>query len=206
MKKLLLATLCVLGSATSANAAVTFTQTPGSATYTGPTPTFNFDPGSRPATTGGAFIPTDEPTDSQPLGGSGYFYSVSANDSPGTISLAGLGAISSLSFIWGSVDTYNTLAFLDAAGNTIASFTGSDILGSPGAANGNQDATTTNPVVRFNFTDGSQNVASLRLTSTTHSFENDNDDARHGPGRRGAAPPSHRHLWRRDRLTRVSTV
>lgn len=176
MKTLIIAALLAAGTATSANAAVTVTTTPGSATYSGPTPTFNFDVGSRPVTTGGAYIASDQPLDSQPLGGTGSFYSVSPNDGPGTLSLAGFGAISSLSFIWGSVDTFNVLSFLDRAGNAIYTITGTQLLGS--AATGAQDASNTNPVVSFNFTGADTAVAALRLGSTgsssDYSFEIDN--------------------------------
>ena len=174
MKKLMCAALLVVGSATSANAAVTVSRTPGSATYAGPTPTYTFSVGSIPNFTGGSIETTDTPLDSRPLGSSGNFYSVSDDNSPGTISLAGFGAISSLSFIWGSVDTYNTLSFLNSAGSTIYSITGSQLLGSSAAADGDQEAARTNPVVTFNFTDGDQNVSAMRLTSTGKSFEIDN--------------------------------
>ena len=172
MKKIIFAALCVAGSATSANAAVTVSQTAGSSTYAGPTPTYTFSPTSRPVTTGGSFYEQDMAADSQPLGGTGGFYSVNGYNGPGTISLAGFGAISSLSFIWGSVDAYNTLSFLDAVGNTIYSVTGTQLLGS--AANGDQSASTTNPVVTFAFTGQDRNVASMRLNSTGDSFEIDN--------------------------------
>lgn len=176
MKKFIVAALCAASAATSANAAVSVSQTPGGATYTGPTPTYTFDPGSRPATTGGAYVATDMPLDSQPLGGSGFFYSVSPPDAPGTLSLAGFGAISSLSFIWGSVDTFNVLSFLDSAGSTIYSITGSQLLGAN--ATGDQTSATTNPLVTFTFTGADQNVAAMRLTSSGNpndfSFEIDN--------------------------------
>lgn len=176
MKKFVLAALCTVGAATSANAAVTVSQTPGSATYTGPTPTYTFSPGSRPTTTGGTYYSTDLPLDSQPLGGTGDFYSVSPDDAPGTLSLAGFGAISSLSFIWGSVDTFNVLSFLNSAGNVIYTITGAELLGP--AATGNQTSATTNPLVRFNFTGADTNVAAMRLSTAgganNYSFEIDN--------------------------------
>jgi len=174
MKKIIFAALCVAGSATSANAAVTVSQVAGSATYTGPTPTYTFSVGSMPAFTGGSIETTDVPLDSQPLGSTGNFYSVSSDNSPGTLSLAGFGAISSLSFIWGSVDAFNTLSFLNSAGNVIYSITGAELLGSSTAANGSQDAAVTNPVVTFNFTGADRNVSAMQLTTTGYSFEVDN--------------------------------
>lgn len=172
MKKAIIGALCLVGSATSAQAAVSVTEVPGSATYAGPTPTYTFSPDSRPETTGGAFYEHDMSLDSQPYGGSGSFYSVDPYNGPGTISLAGFGAIQSLSFIWGSVDTYNTLSFLDSLGNTIFSITGAELLGS--SANGGQDSATSNPVVTVSFTGADRNVAAMQLSSTGHSFEIDN--------------------------------
>lgn len=179
MKTLMIAALIAATTATSANAAVTVTSTAGSATYAGPTPTFNFNAGSRPFTSGGSYVATDMMLDSRPLGSIGNFYSVSPNDGPGTMSLAGFGPISSLSFIWGSVDSFNVLNFLNSAGQAIYSITGSQLLGS--GATGNQDATTTNPLVTFSFTGTDRNVAALQLTSSNpspnssdYSFEIDN--------------------------------
>lgn len=172
MRKIIFTALCIVGSATSANAAVTVARQAGSATYTGPTPTYTFSPTSRPVVTGGSFYEQDMAADSQPLGGTDGFYSVNAYNGPGTISLAGFGAISSLSFIWGSVDSYNTLSFLNSVGNTIYSITGTQLLGS--GANGDQTAPTTNPLVTFTFTGQDRNVAFMRLGSTGDSFEIDN--------------------------------
>lgn len=172
MKKLLIAVLTAAVTATSANAAVTVTSTPGSATYSGPTPTYNFDVGSRPTTTGGAYIQNDMTLDSRPLGSTGDFYSVTPVNGPGTLSLAGFGAISSLSFIWGSVDSFNVLNFLDSAGRAIYSITGAELLGAN--ATGAQELPTTNPLVNFSFSGADQNVAALQFTSTDPSFNSSN--------------------------------
>lgn len=179
MKKLLIAVLVAAGAGTSANAAVTVTSTPGNAIYSGPTPTYNFDAGSRPTTTGGSYIPYDMTLDSRPLGSTGDFYSVTPVNGPGVLSLAGFGAISSLSFIWGSVDSFNVLNFLNSAGQAIYSITGSQLLGA--SATGAQEVPVTNPLVTFTFTGADQNVAALQLTSTdpspsssNYSFEIDN--------------------------------
>ena len=179
MKKLVIAALIATGTATSANAAVTVTSTPGNATYSGPTPTYNFDAGSRPATSGGGYFDADMTLNSRPLGSTGSFYSVTPANGPGTLSLAGFGAISSLSFIWGSVDTFNVLNFLNSAGQTIYSITGAQLLGAN--ATGAQELPTTNPLVTFTFTGADSNVAAMQLTSTdpnpnssNYSFEIDN--------------------------------
>ncbi len=74
---------------------------------------------------------------------------------------------------WGSLDSYNTIAFL--MGNTVvASFTGSDIakLGLGLVANGNQSAPASNAYLNFFF--GSDVFNAVRLTSTQFAFESDN--------------------------------
>ncbi len=71
---------------------------------------------------------------------------------------------------WGSLDSYNTIAFL--MGNTVvASFTGSDIakLGLGLVANGNQSAPASNAYLNFFF--GSDVFNAVRLTSTQFAFE-----------------------------------
>jgi hypothetical protein len=109
----------------------------------------------------------------QPFGSTGNYYSVGPDDStPGTIDLSGFGDIGSISLIWGSVDSYNTLEFLDAANNVLATFSGNDIFN---PANGNQTDPNTNPVVTF-MLDGSSvsDFTTLRLTSDINAFEIDN--------------------------------
>jgi hypothetical protein len=68
--------------------------------------------------------------------------------------------------LWGSVDSYNTLAFYNGA-SLVGSVTGSDVIA---AANGNQgpDGTT---YVNFDSTLGFDRVV---MTSTQHAFEFDN--------------------------------
>jgi hypothetical protein len=68
---------------------------------------------------------------------------------------------------WGSIDTYNSLAFL-FDGSEVASFTGLDITN---PANGNQTAPSTNTYV--NFFD-LPTFDAVRLTSTNWAFESDN--------------------------------
>lgn len=171
MKMSIAALLCIVGFAGSAEAAVKMTQVAGGTTYTGTQPTYTFSSTSRPVTKGGAYRTTSDALDARPLGGVGDFYSVSPDTGPGTISLSGFGPISSLSFIWGSVDSYNTLSFLDSAGSTIYSITGTGLLGA--AANGSQTSPITNPLVTFSFTGLDRNVAAMRLVSSGYSFEID---------------------------------
>ena len=109
----------------------------------------------------------------QPVGSTGGYYAVGPSDgNPGTINLSGWGDIFNLSLIWGSVDTYNRLDFLDGSNNVLASFVGSNIWV---PANGNQSDPNTNPVVNFLLSGADVSAfASLRLTSSSNAFEIDN--------------------------------
>src|SRR5438309_4358769 len=123
-----------LVSASAANAAVTiYSNVPGTSTYSGPTPTFNFDPGSQPVIVGGSVVTGTAPGSYlTPTGSVGNYYAVGPDTTtPGTLGITGLGPVTTLSLLWGSVDLYNTLTFL----GTTASFTGADILR---GANGTQ--------------------------------------------------------------------
>ena len=178
MRKLALGLLgaTALTFAASANAAITVATTPGTDPYSGPVPTYTFEPGSQPAFVGGGIVgPGTSPgLFAQPYGSTGLYYSVGpSTTSPGTIDLTSFGNIFTLSFIWGSVDTYNTLEFLAADGVTVLeSFVGNDIFN---PADGDQTDPNTNPLVTFTL-DGSDAGAFsyLRLSSTQNAFEIDN--------------------------------
>lgn len=164
--------LCLAAPAT---AAITIgSVTPGTNPYTGPPPTYDFDTNT-PTTTGGAVITTGTTSGSyaQPYGSTGNYYSVGpSTTTPGSIDLSSFGDITSISFIWGSVDAYNTLTFLDASNNVLATFSGSDIF-SP--ASGNQTDPNTNPVVTFLLTGSDVSAFStLQLSSSQNAFEIDN--------------------------------
>jgi hypothetical protein len=177
MNKLILglvgASALALGSA--ANAAITIGSiTPGTNPYSGPAPTYDFD-GSTPAYSGGSVTTgTIGILQAQPFGSTGNYYSVGPfNGSPGTINLSSLADITSLSFIWGSVDSYNSLDFLAADGTTVlAHFVGDDIFN---PANGDRTDPATNPVVTFNLTGSDASAFTyLRLSSGQNAFEIDN--------------------------------
>ncbi len=177
MKKLLSCTVAAVAMAamsSGASAAIVISDVqPGGAPYTGPAPTFDFDLETPPVTDG--IIKTGSSGNgAQPLGSTGNYYSVGpSTNSPGEVDLSGIVTpISQLSLLWGSVDTYNTLSFIDSMGTVLASFTGSDII----AANfGNQVLPGSNPVVYFGISGADRfNVAGLRLTSTSEAFEIDN--------------------------------
>jgi len=166
------------------NAQATPSAAPGTNPYTGPAPTYDFDtPGTTPTTDpSGCCVVTGTTPNvyAQPYGSSDYYFSSGPSTvEPATILFgAWAGSISSLSFIWGSIDSYNSLTFTDAAGNPLGAgytFTGSDIaLLIPALANGDQSDPNTNPLVTFNFADPTV-VGGMQLTSNgTNAFEIDN--------------------------------
>lgn len=75
----------------------------------------------------------------------------------------------SLSFYWGSIDSYNKLEVLDVDGNVLQTLFGNDINN---PADGNQTAPFSNQRVFLRFADG-ELASKLRLTSTGRAFEID---------------------------------
>lgn len=154
-----------------ASAAVLISSTPGAPVYVGPTPTFDFE---TPAPFTGLVTNTSlSGIRAQPFGSTGNFASVGPSDgTPGILNLAAFGTIDSITFLWGSVDTYNTLDILDLVGNVIQSFTGSQVAA---LANGNQTDPFTNPLVTLTFTGADRtNVHRLQFSSSQNAFEFDN--------------------------------
>lgn len=188
MRKLVLGvvSLSALALASAANAAscganCNYSAVDGNAVYSGPTPTYDFDtPGTTPPTIGGSVTNQDIWTfAARPLGATDYYYAVGpAPGSPdgstfsGEIDLTGWSAIASLSFIWGSADTYNTLDILARDGVTVLG----TILGS--SFNGGNHSTTdpaSNPIVTLSFDPSIQgDIGFLKLTSSENAFEVDN--------------------------------
>ncbi|MXO86118.1 PEPxxWA-CTERM sorting domain-containing protein [Altererythrobacter aurantiacus] len=173
-KHCILAAVALTAMSGTAHAAISLVDVePGSAVYEGPVPIYDFDVNT-PPTTDGVVKTGSSANGAQPLGSTGNYYSVGpSTNSPGEVDLSGFaGPIGQISFIWGSVDTYNTLSFLDSMGGVLASFTGSDIISSDF---GNQVLPGSNPVVFFGFTGSdAPNVAGMRLSSTQEAFEIDN--------------------------------
>jgi len=188
--KTLLTAAATVGLASAANATINVTAVPGSNPYVGPPVVYDF---STPATTpvtipagttppgpGGIItIGTFGNLFARPFGGSGNYYAVGPSTAtPGTV-LFGLPGIGQISFIWGSIDQYNSLTFTDAAGNPLGAaytFTGSYIASLiPGLANGNRTSANTNPLVTFVF--GGSDIGligGMQLTSQQNAFEIDN--------------------------------
>jgi hypothetical protein len=161
----------------SAQATITISAVPGNDPYAGPTPTYDFNGGGA---TGGAPVSGGLVTNTsvgsvsaQPFGSTDYFWTVGPTDgTPGTMNLVSFGDIFNISFIWGSVDTYNTLEVLGAGGAILATFTGANVALPP---NGDQVDPTKNPLVTLFFDGGDEAlVEGLRLTSTQNAFETDN--------------------------------
>ena len=177
MKKLVLTSTAVAlaSMATAAGASVTVTTSPGAAVYAGPAPTYDFDtPGTTPTNSGGGIVGpgTTSGQFAQPLGSTGKYFSVGpSTSSPGTIDIANATGVNWVSFIWGSVDTYNTLEVLGTGGSVLATIMG----GSLPPANGNQASANSNPIVTLTFSgQDAFDFSGLRLSSTSNAFEIDN--------------------------------
>ena len=159
-------------SVSAASAAVTLSFTAGTDPYSGPTPTYDFETAA-PFT--GGLITTGSlgGIRAQPFGSTGNYATVGPSDgTPGILDLTAFATISSVSFIWGSVDAYNTLKVLDRLGGTLASYTGIDVSA---LANGNQSDPFTNPLVTLSFTGAdASNIGSFEFSASSNAFEFDN--------------------------------
>lgn len=170
---LLLAALGAMAlTATPAWAAITLTSVPGSNPYAGPAPTYNFD-FATPEFTGGSILTGFSGIGAQPYGSTGGYAAVGPGaGSPGILNLSSFADINWISFIWGSIDDYNTLEVLNAAGTVLASWTGSAVVA---PANGNQSDPEKNRLVTITFTGTDRTaVDRLRFSSTQNAFEFDN--------------------------------
>ncbi|WP_411291721.1 PEP-CTERM sorting domain-containing protein [Sphingorhabdus sp.] len=172
MKKILLLSAALsLALPSAASAAVTLTSEPGKPVYDGPTPTFDFEVPT-PEFTGGTIKNENDGNGARPFGGTGKYASVGPGPgTPGYLNLAAFGDIDFISFIWGSIDAYNTLDVLGAGDAILGSFTGTSVIA---AANGDQSSPATNRLVKLTFTDADRsNVLRLRFTSSGNAFETD---------------------------------
>lgn len=77
----------------------------------------------------------------------------------------------SVSFFLGSIDSFNSVSLLNAAGGVIQSFTGSDFTV---PADGNQDIPSTNRRVTLSVAPGEARIAGIRFGSTVNALEVDN--------------------------------
>lgn len=185
----MIAAAATVGLASAANATISVSAVPGSNPYAGPTPTYDFNtPGTTPTTIPAGTTPpgpggiitigTFGNLFAQPFGSTGNYYAIGpSTQSPGTI-LFGLPGISQVSFIWGSVDQYNSLTFTNAAGTPLGAaytFSGSYIASLiPALANGNRSSANTNPLVTFLF--GGSDIGligGMQMSSQFNAFEID---------------------------------
>lgn len=102
-----------------------------------------------------------------PAGDGTVFGYVSSANMPNTATLD-TPELKSISFYWGSIDTYNMVEVLDSGGNVIFSVSGGDFS----VATGNQLVPGTNERVHF-FAGPGETISGLRLTSTGIAFEFD---------------------------------
>jgi hypothetical protein len=105
----------------------------------------------------------------EPFGDTSNYLSVLGGGSV-TVSV-NKGFVNTVSFLWGSVDTYNSIKFYDGS-TLIGSFTGSDLLPSL-QPTGCQDSANCTGYVTFADTDPTQTITSFVMASTYNSFETD---------------------------------
>lgn len=174
VSKLALVATAAVAIPAVAGAAVTLgSVTPGTPVYSGPAPTIDFDslPGS---VTGGTVASGTTGVRAQPYGSSGNYWAVGPGNgaTSAVLDLSSIGDIYNISFLWGSVDGYNYVDFLDENGDVIETFDGTDIFN---PANGNQSDPNTNPIVRFDVSgEHVSTLKSIRLRSNSDAFEVDN--------------------------------
>jgi hypothetical protein len=170
-----IAALTFAVSAAPASAQVSFSSSP-SAGASSSGVTFDFDT-TTPAFTGGGQVVTGSATPyAQPVGSTGSYFAVGPNNG-GTASSLFFGntaALSSVSWIWGSLDNYNSIQFFGEGGALSGGLITGDMISAPAAANGDQGSALTNRLVTFNFEGASQLVRGVNLVSTVDALEIDN--------------------------------
>jgi PEP-CTERM motif len=177
-----------LAVAGPASAVVTFSKTPlftpdtltTVATFDSPTAAgYQFSVTGATVPLSGVFGPGLVPGIAAPPGGpldSTKFFAVIGGDPSDFVTFESDNAtplaLSKFRFDVSSVDTYNSISFLDKTGATLASYTGNDLTNPPGHANGDQFSTVTS--LRLTFSDFSAPVAKVVFQSSQNSFEFDN--------------------------------
>ena len=168
-----IAAALILGTSATANAAMTVSST----AFAGYDPAaqsvvIDFDHALPPGVTvtGGLIRTADDGLGAQPaiapgVKGISHYWSINAGD-PGTLmSAIGYGSVS---FLWGSMDAYNTISLLGAGGAVLQQWTGGQVYQ---PSNGDQLGAATNRRVTFT-TDGAA-IHGLRLESNQPAFEVD---------------------------------
>ncbi len=167
----LTAALAFAGSA-QALTTVSSINGPDSGPLPGQTVLYDFESGT-PAGLSGNFAIVQGSVAGQyaaPLGDTSHYLTVPIEGSAGAATLVLATPLTSLSLYWGSIDTYNTISFADAGGNSLGSFTGAQIP--PAPADGSQGNALNNRRVNFDF--GGSTAASVTFTSANKAFELDN--------------------------------
>ncbi len=176
MTKILMAALAAAAMATSAGAVTVVTSTPGPDNPAIQNVIFNFNSGAPAGLTGNYSITTGTTAQlaAAPLGDATPYLVVPGlgMGTGGTATLNLGNAYRSISFYWGSIDTYNNVTFFTGTGGTgtsLGTFAGNQI---PGAtADGAQATTTNNRRVNFDF--GTATANSVVFNSTAIAFELD---------------------------------
>ncbi|MGP7796695.1 PEPxxWA-CTERM sorting domain-containing protein [Sphingomonas sp. CLY1604] len=113
-----------------------------------------------------------------PYDGNGYF---AVGAAPSSLTLAGMGGqlFSSISFFVGTLDNYNLVDLLDASGNVIQSFDGTQMYNDPNGAappRGNAQTSDINRRVTFTGTNGTayNGIRFSNIGNGNQSFEFDN--------------------------------
>ena len=169
MMKIALVSLLSMVAVAPAMATVTISSVDGSAPYGAPA-TFQFD-SATPEYSGTIYYDSVGSLRAQPAGSTGGYGAVGPGDAEASavLDLSSFGPIQSISFLWGSIDDFNTLDVL----GTSAVFHGGDADLNP--ANGDQVAPGSNRLVTLTFSgDDIFNVTGLRFSATGNAFEFDN--------------------------------
>lgn len=116
-----------------------------------------------------------------PFGITDRYLSVAYHSSSGSVTLDTPASYNYFGLYWGSLDTYNSIAFYSGAA-MVGSYGGGDVY--PLLANGGQTSWSSNRYVNFLFTEGDV-FDRIVLTSTNYAFESDN----HAYGNVGTAVP-----------------
>jgi hypothetical protein len=158
-----------VGTDPNSSAATSFDGAPGLSTgpFTGPYTQFGSN--LTFSSTGGAMIlnpATSGSNGAEPFGDTSQYLSVLGGGSA-TVTV-NKGTVNTVSFLWGSVDLYNTITFYNGS-TVIGTFTGADIT--PKIPDGCQTSPDCTGYVTF--FDPTQLITSFVLSSSENSFETD---------------------------------
>ncbi len=174
MRTKLSVALILMASAT-AGQALTYTSTPGAPDpgfAAGETSLVDFNSATLPqgyTLTGGYGYRTGTTSEAAaPAGDTSQYLYVSSAITPNNATLTTAFDLKSVSFYWGSIDTYNTVEVLGMDGNVLGVFGGSMFK----PANGDQSSASTNQRVYFTAGTG-EAITGLRFISTGVAFEVD---------------------------------